>query len=112
MWRPNLEAHRGPRYTAIADALADDIASGRVLPGDRLPTHRDLADALGVTVGTVSRAYREACNRGLVVGEVGRGTFVRRPDSGPPAPSLHIREPAEPDVVDLSLNTMPMPDGV
>jgi DNA-binding transcriptional MocR family regulator len=112
MWRPNLAAQRGPRYTAIADALAEDIAKGRVLPGDRLPTHRDLADALGVTVGTVSRAYREAQNRGLLVGEVGRGTFVRTADAGPLAPSLHIREAGEPDLIDLSLNTMPMPDGV
>ena len=111
MWRPNLEAHVGPRYAAIADALADDIATGRLLAGERLPTHRDLADALGVTVGTVSRAYREAVGRGLVVGEVGRGTFVRRQDASAPAPALQIREPDEADLIDLSLNTMPMPDG-
>ena len=37
------------------------------------PTHRDLARELGVTVGTVSRAYAQAKRRGLVTGEVGRG---------------------------------------
>lgn len=76
-WQPDLSSHSGPRYVAIADALADDISAGAFSPGDRLPTHRDLAWRLGVTVGTVSRAYAEAGRRGLVSGEVGRGTYVR-----------------------------------
>ena len=66
-----------PRYLAIADALTADIRSRRLAPGDRLPTHRDLAYRLNVTVGTVTRAYNEAERRGLIGGEVGRGTFVR-----------------------------------
>ena len=45
-------------------------------PGERLPTHRDLADTLGVTVATITRAYKEAISRGLITGEVGRGSFV------------------------------------
>src|SRR3546814_17537102 len=73
-WTPTLEAE-GPRYLAIADALARDIAAGRLKAGDRLPTHRDLAWRLGVTVGTVSRASGEAERRGLTSGGVGRGTF-------------------------------------
>jgi len=78
-WQPQLSPEQGPRYRAIADALADDIASGRLKVGERLPTHRELAFALGVTVGTVTRAYAEAERRGLIGGEVGRGTFVRSP---------------------------------
>lgn len=77
MWQPNLEGSSRPRYVAIADAIARDAASGQLHPGVRLPTHRDLADKLGVTVGTVTRAYAEAARRGLISGEVGRGTFVR-----------------------------------
>lgn len=76
-WLPSLEGRSGPRYLAIADALASDVADGTLKPGERLPTHRDLGWKLGVTVGTVSRAYAEAERRGLVSGEVGRGTFVR-----------------------------------
>src|SRR5262245_44424599 len=76
-WMPELAGREGPRYLAIADALTDDSAHGRLKPGARLPTHRELADRLGVTVGTVSRAYAEAARRGLVSGEVGRGTFAR-----------------------------------
>lgn len=77
IWVPRLPADAGPKYRAIADALGEDIAQGQLAPGARLPTHRDLAFRLGVTVGTVSRAYREAERRGLIGGEIGRGTFVR-----------------------------------
>ena len=55
-WSPNLAQSTGPRYVAIADGLAKDIAAGRLKAGDRLPTHRELAWKLGVTVRTVTRA--------------------------------------------------------
>lgn len=105
MWRPELSDPHVPRYLAIAEALARDLAQGRLHPGARLPTHRDLADALGVTVGTVTRAYAEAARRGLVSGEVGRGTFTRAPqalDSLVAAP--------EGTLVDLSVNHPPPAD--
>jgi DNA-binding transcriptional MocR family regulator len=76
-WQPDLSVYSGPRYLALARALERDIAAGRLEPGERLPTHRDLAWQLGVTVGTVSRGYAESLRRGLLTGEVGRGTFVR-----------------------------------
>lgn len=76
-WSPEIPKQRGARYLAIADRLARDVAEGRLKTGERLPTHRDLAWRLGVTVGTVTRAYSEAERRGLIVGEVGRGTFIR-----------------------------------
>ncbi|WP_459854363.1 aminotransferase-like domain-containing protein [Humidesulfovibrio idahonensis] len=75
MWTPQLPDDR-PKYLALADAIEADIASGSLAPGQRLPTHRDLADTLGVTVGTVTRGYAEAARRGAVRGEVGRGTIV------------------------------------
>ncbi len=78
-WLPKLKFGTGSRYVAIADALAEDIRNGFLQQGDRLPTHRDLSWHLGVTVGTVSRAYAEAERRGLTFGEVGRGTFVHGP---------------------------------
>ncbi len=76
-WLPDLDDLGGPRYQALADALARDIGNGTLAPGTRLPTHRELAWQLGVTVGTVSRGYAEATRRGLIAGEVGRGTFVQ-----------------------------------
>ncbi|MEO1192109.1 MAG: PLP-dependent aminotransferase family protein [Pseudomonadota bacterium] len=81
-WAPQIAERSGSRYRAIADALQADIAAGRLQPGEKLPTHRDLAWRLGCTVGTVTRAYVEAERRGLVVGEVGRGTFVRPLQAG------------------------------
>lgn len=102
VWKPDVKSHPGPMYMAIADALADDIQRGRLRFGARLPTHRDLADALGVTVGTVTRAYGEAQFRNLISGEVGRGTFVGgalRPDGG-----IGRIQNAEPGLIDLSLN--------
>jgi DNA-binding transcriptional MocR family regulator len=63
-------------YRQIAHSIRDAVEHGDLNPGDRLPTHRDLAYHLHVTVGTVTRAYREAERLGLVAGEVGRGTYV------------------------------------
>jgi len=80
IWVPDL-TEDVPRYQALADAIGRDVVAGVLAPGERLPTHRELAAALGVTVGTVSRGYAEAERRGLTSGEVGRGTFVRgRPE--------------------------------
>jgi DNA-binding transcriptional MocR family regulator len=103
IWHPRLEGRKGPRYLTIVEALAEDFASGALHQGNRLPTHRDLADRLGVTVGTVSRAYAEAARRGLVSGEVGRGTFVR--GAGEPTPG----EEVEGGLIDLSQNHPPDP---
>ena len=69
-------AARRPRsactlYLALAGAIAADVQNGRLKAGDRLPPHRELADALGVTVTTVTRGYDEAERRGLIRGEVG-----------------------------------------
>jgi DNA-binding transcriptional MocR family regulator len=99
-WHPEL-GERRPRYLAIADALEDDVRSGRLRQGDRLPAQRELARALGVTVGTVSRAYSEAGLRNLLDGQVGRGTFVRGRFEGAEEGSRPRRRE---DVVDLSLN--------
>jgi DNA-binding transcriptional MocR family regulator len=77
IWFPQLGARSGPRYLALADAIEQDVIGGTLPAGARLPPQRDLAYQLGVTVGTVSRAYALVAARGLVTGEVGRGTFVR-----------------------------------
>jgi DNA-binding transcriptional MocR family regulator len=79
IWIPDLSSSVGPRYKAIAEALAIDVRNGTLKAGDRLPTHRDLAYRLGVTVGTVTRAYAEAQRRGLIEGHVGRGSFLAQP---------------------------------
>ena len=70
-------------YLKLADTVAAEIASGGLKPGDRLPPQRSFAYERKIAVSTASRVYTELLRRGLVVGEVGRGTFVsgnaRRP---------------------------------
>src|ERR1700704_1211712 len=63
-------------YAKLADAVAAEIASGALKPGDRLPPQRAFAYERKIAVSTASRVYTELLRRGLVVGEVGRGTFI------------------------------------
>ncbi|EAV45184.1 probable transcriptional regulator protein, GntR family protein [Roseibium aggregatum IAM 12614] len=75
-WHPEIPEGQGPLYIRLADRIAEDIATGALGAGSKLPPQRDLAYDLGVTVGTIGRAYALIRQRGLVSGEVGRGTFV------------------------------------
>jgi DNA-binding transcriptional MocR family regulator len=70
-----------PRYLAIAAELAQAIESGQLAPGEKLPPHRVLAKQLGVTTGTVSRAYASLERQALATARVGDGTFVRNLDT-------------------------------
>src|SRR5689334_1151366 len=63
-------------FLKLADAIAADIADGRLKPGDRLPPQRNFAYDRKIAVSTAGRVYSELLRRGLVVGEVGRGTFI------------------------------------
>jgi DNA-binding transcriptional MocR family regulator len=81
MWISKIELSKGElRYRAIADAIRDAIQAGDLQPGDLLPTHRAMAERLGVTVGTISRAYSVVADWGLVSARVGSGTLVRGRD--------------------------------
>jgi DNA-binding transcriptional MocR family regulator len=94
-----MDRRNGPLYLALAAAIARDVQTGKLKSGDRLPPQRELADQLGVTVTTVTRGYTEAERRGLVRGEVGRGTFV-----APPAfPSITSLETGQ---IDLATNAL------
>ena len=75
-WIPAISEWQGPLYMRIVEAMTADIANGRLLRGQQLPTHRALAQALGIDLTTVTRAYSEARRRGLTDARVGQGTFV------------------------------------
>ncbi|HWU04428.1 MAG TPA: PLP-dependent aminotransferase family protein, partial [Novosphingobium sp.] len=85
-WNPDIRAAKGPKYLAIARALADDINAGVLAPGDRLPPQRSLAEALGLDLTTVTRAYGEAQRVGLIEGSGRRGSFVRARQTTPSQP--------------------------
>jgi DNA-binding transcriptional MocR family regulator len=100
IWAPDLSHRKGPKYRAIADAIAADVADGTLAPGERLPPQRNLAWTLGVTVGTISRGYAEAEKKGLVKGTVGSGTYVL-----PAASRTQYAIAAEPQsgIIDMSM---------
>jgi len=100
LWHPDPTLIRRPAYLSLADQFARAIHDGRLQNGERLPTHRALADQLKLSVQTVSRAYEELIRRGLVSGEIGRGSFVQTQRREPEPPYLPER-PGE--VVDLSI---------
>jgi DNA-binding transcriptional MocR family regulator len=104
-WTPDFSRSDKPRYLAIADILADDIRSGALSPGDRLPPQRRLAERLGVDFTTVARGYVEAQRRGLVESHVGRGSFVKTPPRAERSSRAPRLQP-----VDLSMNLPPEPD--
>lgn len=89
-------------YRRIADRIAEDITAGRLRPGERLPPQRKFARRHGIAASTAERAYGELVRRGLVVGEVGRGTFVRAARLGPVGRAL--TEAATTAPVNMELN--------
>ena len=84
-----------PKYQSIAEDLAQAILNGQVPMGEKLPPQRNLAHRLGVTTGTVSRAYAILERQGLATARVGDGTYVRSaehvdPDQDAPAVAAPI----------------------
>jgi GntR family transcriptional regulator len=67
---------REPLSEQLRSALASRIASGRLAPGERMPTVRDLAAELEIAPNTVAKAYRDLASAGLIAGCGRRGTFV------------------------------------
>ena len=95
------------RYKTLVDTFAADIRSGRLPPGTRLPTHRQLATEQGLALVTASRVYAELEGMGLVSGETGRGTFVRE-TSLPPGQGISQSVVAA-GMVDLNFNYPSLP---
>lgn len=90
------------RYKSLVDSFAADIRAGRLTPGTRLPTHRQLAAQEHMSLVTASRVYAELEAMGLVSGEAGRGTFVRE-ISLPPGLGIDQQAVAT-DMLDLNFN--------
>ena len=66
-----------PKYQQVYSALRRDIQSGRLAPGDRLPSEADLVRLFGASRITVGRAVRDLQAAGLVERRAGSGTFVK-----------------------------------
>jgi len=72
-----ISAARDPLYQQVYSAITDAIRTGRLRPGDRLPTERQFCEQLEVSRATVRRALGRLVEEGLVEAQVGRGSFVR-----------------------------------
>lgn len=101
MWNLKVIDVNKPVYLAIADALERDIRAGILKPGDRLPTHRSLAEKVGVAVTTTTKAYKEAERRNLITAVVGSGTFITS-DCGKKA-SMHAPELSRGNNIEMGL---------
>jgi DNA-binding transcriptional MocR family regulator len=100
-WLPKRAALKRPVYRSLIEVMTAAIADGTLEAGLKLPTQRDLARRLGISLQTVGRAYDELIRRGLVVGEVGRGSYVRAGRGQARTPFL--TEHAERGLIDLSI---------
>lgn len=88
-------------FRNLAKTMAKLIENGSLTPGTRLPTHRKLAETQGIAPATATRVYKDLIERGLVVGEQGRGVFVR--DRGIPV-TLGIEQRSNEGMLDLVFN--------
>jgi GntR family transcriptional regulator len=77
-----------PTYMQLVEQVRRALRLGRLEPGDRLPTVREVAAAVAVNPNTVLKAYRELEHEGLVEGRPGQGTYVVRSLSGPSPQTL------------------------
>ena len=69
-----------PLFDQLRIQIIDGIRQGRLAPGTRLPTVRELAGKVGLAVNTVARAYRELESAGVLETRGRYGTFVARAD--------------------------------
>lgn len=75
-WVPTLYSSKKPKYILIAESIEQDIQNGKLVHGAKLPPQRVIANYLGINHGTVTRAYKACEEKGLIIGIVGKGTFV------------------------------------
>lgn len=78
-WKPAIRHRKGvTKHKLLTDKIISSIDEGVLPVHAQMPTHRDLAHALGISLQTVNLSYKKAERRGYLRGEAGRGTFVRR----------------------------------
>lgn len=82
-------------YVQIVQQVKQALRLGLLVPGDRLPTAREVVEATAVNPNTVLKAYRELDREGLVEGRRGLGTFVRKSLGGAAADSPFAAELAD-----------------
>ncbi|MCW2795125.1 PLP-dependent aminotransferase family protein [Nocardioides sp.] len=104
---------RSPAYTGLADALTLLIGDGRITFGTRLPSERELTEALGVSRTTVTRAYAALRDNGYAEAHQGSGTFTRVPGGRERAHDRALLpRPGDGDAIDLNCAAASAPPGI
>jgi GntR family transcriptional regulator len=67
-----------PLYVQISELLIRDIAAGRLIEGERLPPERDMAEELGISIGTLRKALADLTQKGLLERIQGSGNYIRQ----------------------------------
>jgi DNA-binding transcriptional MocR family regulator len=75
-WQPDKSRIANPIYKSLLQQLEEDIVSGKLQRGSRLPSQRELADYLDINFTTVGQAYRDGISQGFLYTIIGSGTFV------------------------------------
>jgi GntR family transcriptional regulator len=70
-----------PVYQQIIDQVKRDIALGRIIKNEKLPTVRQLASQIAINPNTIAKAYRQLEQQGIIVTKAGAGAFVANLDS-------------------------------
>lgn len=97
-WKPSLSGAVGAKYKALAKMLEEDIKSGVLKAGTKLPPQRELADFLDVNLSTISKAYKLCTQKGLLSASVGNGTYV---SSDAAADPVLLCENADPHIIEM-----------
>ncbi|MBE6406907.1 MAG: PLP-dependent aminotransferase family protein [Lentisphaerae bacterium] len=100
-WLPDKSKIKRPYYLTLANALEEDIVSGKLAAGTRLPPQRELADYLDLNFTTVTQAYNLCREKNLIYGVTGRGTFV----SPMTDKNSQIQRKGSSDIIELALVT-------
>jgi DNA-binding transcriptional MocR family regulator len=103
-WAAAIKSSDRPAYIAVADAISEDIQTGKLAAQQKLPTIRKLARALNLNFTTVARGYAEAHRRGLIDARAGSGSFVREM-----VRSGLVRRTAPKYLADMTMNMPPEP---
>src|SRR6478735_5751420 len=104
---------RSPAYAGLADALILLIGDGRIAIDTRLPSERELTEALGVSRTTVTRAYAALRDAGYAEARRGAGTFTRVPGGRSRAHDRALLpRPGDGDAIDLNCAAPSAPPGI
>ncbi len=110
---PDLSQQPGPRYRALSTAVAGLLLDGRLAPGIRLPSERELAVALRISRSTATAAYEQLARDGLLARRRGSGSYLVLPTGSRvsfPGGRLN-RQDGDPAMLDLSIAALPAVPG-